>query len=209
MSSFVELVKACEDALKAIQKEFPDVPPAVVVVGSGGRRAATLLGHFAPDRWVDDQSVIHEILIVAEQLHRGSKDVFCTLLHESVHGIANTRGIKDVSGRSHNKKFKMICEEVGMVPPEHRHKTLGWSEATLSESTEWLFRDEIKAIEDALNLCRVIITDKEKVKNSWKLTCSCDRSVRVGKKFFGFEPEADDPTDLICAHCNEDFKVED
>jgi hypothetical protein len=221
MSSFVQLVEACEAAYRHIQEENPDVPECVVLIGSGGSRAKNLLGHFAPDRWATGEElknasdnleedseieveVYHEILIVAEQLHRGARAVFTTLMHEAVHGIAQNRKIKDVSGRRHNKRFKAICEEIGLEPPESPDKYLGFSSATLPDSTAWIYENDIKAIDAALSLVRLFPSEKEKVKNSWKAVCDCERTIRVGKKIYNGE---DQDIKIACVDCGGRFMV--
>jgi hypothetical protein len=218
MSGFVQLVEACEAAYKRIQEQHPEAPDAVVLIGSGGSRAKNLLGHFAPDRWAKGENdkegnyvetTVHEILIVAEQLHRGPKDIFTTIIHEAVHGIAKARNVKDVSGRRHNKRFRNICDEVGLTPPETPDKYLGFSEATLPDSTAWIYENEINRIKEALKFCRLMPSDKEKVVNSWNAECDCGRKVRVGKKVF--DPESSDPDDIQieCTICNSPFRVDD
>ena len=204
---YSNLVKACEDAWKVIQQTQLDVPNAVVVVGSGGRSAPTLLGHFAKDTWEDeDGEAIHEVLIVAEQLRREPKEIFQTLLHEAVHGIAHTRKIKDVSGKRHNKKFAALCDEVGMDPPVRPDPRIGYSAATLRSETETLYAPQIDAIAEALSVCRKLkITEKETKKTTWVARCGCERKIRVPKKSIE-DPET---LNIACQSCGTEFYLKD
>jgi hypothetical protein len=200
------LVAACESAWRDIQAENPDVGDAIIVIGSGGRRANTLLGHFAVGSWtqISGEESIHEVLLVAEQLHRPAHEVFTTLLHEAVHGIATTRGIKDTAGRRHNKKFAALCEEIGLCPPAEPHSTLGYSAATLYDSTARVYADTIASLEGALKVIRKLnLETKTTRKTTWMAKCECDRSVRIPKKTI------DDPQNLNiqCGDCTSYFEM--
>lgn len=201
---FSNLVAACEEAWRRIKDFNSDVPDVVVVVGSGGRRSATLLGHFAPKSWEVNGEEVHEVLIVAEQLKRPANEIFTTLLHEAAHGVAQTRGIKDVSGKRHNKKFAALTEELGMIPPEKADSRLGYSAATLTEETEALYKEEIDAIEKQLSfLRRIKLVEKETKKTTWIAECECERKLRLPKKTIV------DPDDLniVCQICGECFRL--
>lgn len=200
------LVAVCEEVWKSIQDLNPDVPNVVIVIGSGGRRAPSLLGHFAKNSWGNDDSEIHEVLLVAENLNRSAEDVFRTLLHEAVHGIAHVRGIKDVSGQRHNKKFAQLCVEVGLEPPEYPDSRLGYSGATLTEGAIKHFAEEIEMIEEELKLCRKIAPKTSQTKKTtWIAECLCGRKVRLPRKTI----ENPDELDLLCHVCDEEFKLSD
>lgn len=203
--SYPNLVKTCEDIWKIIRDTNVDVPEAFVVVGSGGRKALTTYGHFAKERWERDGEPIHEVLLVAEQLKRSGEEVFTTLLHEAVHGIATVRDIKDCSGRSHNKKFADLCREVGMIPPEKRDKTLGWSAATLSDDLRALYAPQIAQLDEALSFYRKLtLVAGEVKKNSWSAECRCPRKIRIGKKAIEDMP---DDLRIKCNGCEHDFEL--
>lgn len=203
--SYPNLVKTCEEVWSVIQQTNVDVPDAFVVVGSGGRKAVNTYGHFAKERWEYEGKPIHEVLLVAEQLNRSGEKVFTTLLHEAVHGIAETRGIKDVSGKSHNRKFAELCKEVGMLPPENRDKTIGWSAATLGEDLKELYAPEIAKLDEALSFYRKLtLVAGETKKNSWSAECRCPRKIRLGKKSIEGSP---DNLSIKCENCNHDFEL--
>lgn len=201
------LLAACERAYKTIQDTHSDVPDAVVVIGSGGRRSATLLGHFAVNCWAGNTGSVvelHEVLIVAEQLHRSGEDVFTTLLHEAVHGIATTRGIKDVAGKRHNKKFAALCIEVGLTPPSEPHATLGYSEAILSSEAVKEYQATIDEIDYYLRFIRKLNLEKKTTrKTTWMAKCECERSVRIPKKTI----EDPENLEIMCGNCGSAFNL--
>lgn len=197
------IIKACNDGWKKIQELNPEVPDAVIIVGSGGRSAKNLYGHFARDRWVNDDSTVHEVLIVAEHLSREPELIFTTLLHEATHGLAAARNIKDVSGRVHNKKFAVLCSEMLLLPPEERNQSIGWSAATLSEHAKEVYADEIKALGEALGPFRSldVVGKKEGVKSTWIAECNC-RKIRVPKKSISNYRKLN----IGCNDCASEFK---
>lgn len=203
--SVTNLITACENAWKHIQEFHPELPEAIIIVGSGGRSAANLLGHFSPDIWEREGEEVHEVLLVAEQLRRGPEEVFNTLLHEAVHGLANARKIKDVSGKRHNKRFGLLAEEMGLIPPwDNPHRTLGYSDAQLSELARERYAVDIEAIGDALQVFRKLkLKERGTKKTTWIAECQCERKLRFPKK------SIDDPRDLavVCRMCGTDFAL--
>lgn len=67
--------------------------------------------------WTDTQDCYHEINISAEHLTRPLEQVFATLQHELCHLYAMVNGIANTSkgGKYHNKQFKQIAEERGLL----------------------------------------------------------------------------------------------
>ncbi len=123
-------VAALESAWADIHAVHPDVEADVVFrIGSGraGRRGSLVLGSMTVDAvWEDHRSVKSRaksdpdryrcIFIAGETLARHPVELMETLIHEAAHTVAVTRGIKDVSrqNRYHNRKFREICEEMGL-----------------------------------------------------------------------------------------------
>jgi hypothetical protein len=67
------VVRALERAWEAIRERHPQVPAAVVITGagSGSRRGALRLGHFAASRWqLPGEARVAEVFIVVER-HAG------------------------------------------------------------------------------------------------------------------------------------------
>src|SRR4051812_43856786 len=73
------LLAALEQGCSAIRTEHPEVPPAVIVVGSGSpARASSGMkwGHFASARWQHGNERVAEVLISGEGLARTAPEVF-------------------------------------------------------------------------------------------------------------------------------------
>ena len=200
------LLAVLEKVWRSLQEYNADIPDVVLVIGSGGRRAGSLLGHFAKNSWGDEKDFLHEVLIVAESLNRGADEVFTTLIHEAVHGICNERGIKDVSNARHNRKFAFVAEELGLDPPLNPHARLGFSDVKLTDGLREYFKEEIGWIEEELSLCRkILVKEKETKKTTWVAQCGCERKLRFPKK------SIEDPTQLavVCTTCGTDFTLSD
>lgn len=151
------IVDALNECLKAIRHNHPEVPNAVLVVGSSSMKN---YGHFSPQSWDGvkqrrSTSVAeHEIMLSGEGLLRGADSTFATLIHECAHALAHAREIKDTSrqGRFHNARFKAVAEELGI---EVQHdKTIGWSITSIPASTTKLYAKELRALKAALKTYR-------------------------------------------------------
>jgi len=209
MKQYLALVDTLNQAWTQIRKVYPEIPEAVVLVATGGRRATTTFGWFVGETWIEidpedkqtmkGEHAIHEITLVAEQLHRGGLAVFTTLLHEGVHGLAKARGIKEVSGKRHNRKFAQLAEDVGMKGPVEADEKIGWSKCTLRPETVSLFKPEIDAIDKALDVCRIVKIDKPKPAVK-KAKCEC-REANLSKKFL-------DAGAVICGLCMAKFELD-
>ena len=125
------VVMGLEKAYEDIRARHPDAPPVVIALaGSRSRR-----GHFAANRWERNESGVAELFIAGERLRDGAQGVLATLLHETAHGLASTRGIPDTSrgGRYHNRRYKLLAEEVGLHV--ERAPSIGWSDTSLTPET--------------------------------------------------------------------------
>lgn len=216
------MVAALEGAWAVIREHNPQVPPAVIVLGSGsiGARAGSLrLGHFAAMRWHHDNTEdadearegddgekaggqLAEVFVGGEGLQRGAVDVLGTLLHEATHALADVRGIKDTSrqGRYHNAKFKTLAEELGIeVTKDPR---IGWSDTTVPTVTGELYADTVVALAEALQLYRAPEpTSTGKSKSPPACVCQCDRRIRVAPSVLEAGP-------ITCGICETDFQPE-
>lgn len=150
-----------------------------------------------------------EILISAEGLDRGARQVFRTLLHEGVHGIAARRGEKDTSrgGRYHNKVFARIATEVGLTL--EKDPRIGFMTPDLTDETALRYREAIDRIEVALKITRSVEGGVERAKskgsgtNGVVLVCGCNpqRKMRMAEGVLDLGP-------VICGICEEEFRPE-
>lgn len=78
----------------------------------------------------------YEINMCAEHMNRPFKEICTTLLHEMVHLWNLQNDIQDTSrsGTYHNKKFKTVAEEHGLII--EKDDKYGWTKTSLNEETE-------------------------------------------------------------------------
>lgn len=78
----------------------------------------------------------YEINMCAEHMNRPFKEICATLLHEMVHLWNLQNDIQDTSRRGtyHNKKFKTVAEEHGLII--EKDDKYGWTKTSLNEETE-------------------------------------------------------------------------
>jgi hypothetical protein len=149
------LVEACEQAWSAIQYHHPELPDAVIVLGSGIERGRLVkLGHWWGGRWIADGQLRGEVLLAGEALHLPPDQVFEVLLHEAAHGLNAARGIKDTSrgGRYHNARFAQAAAEVGLVasnmPP------YGLASTQLADTGKERYAETISQLGEAMRIAR-------------------------------------------------------
>jgi hypothetical protein len=149
------VVAACEAAWSDIQRHHPDLPDAVVILGTGVERGRLVkLGHWWGGRWVADGKTRAEVLLAGEALHLPPAQVFEVLLHESAHGLNAARGVKDTSrgGRYHNQRFKAAAEEVLLriraMPP------YGLASTLLTPAAIERYDETIKRLGEAMRIAR-------------------------------------------------------
>lgn len=204
------LVAALEQAWAAIRDRHPDVPAAVLIVGSGSPakpNQGMKWGHFAALRWQAGDDQLPEVLISGEGLTREPDKVFTTLLHEAAHGMADTRGIQDTSrqGRWHNKQFAKLAAELGLSTT--KDDKLGYSPCTLNPDTAGHYQPVIAQLGDALRVYRhpePTGEAKGRTSNNNGVTCECEcpRKLRLSKTAFEEGP-------VVCAICTAPFLPED
>lgn len=149
------LVAACENAWRALQRHHPEIPDAVIVLGTGVERGRLVkLGHWWGGQWVVEEGRRAEVLLAGEALHLSPDAVFEVLVHEAAHGVNATRGVKDTSrgGRYHNAHFKSTAEALGLTVT--RQDRNGWATTTLSPEARERHAQTIAAIAAEMRLAR-------------------------------------------------------
>ena len=203
------LIVALEHAWAQIRRVHPEVPPAVLITGSGSdtrRRNMLRLGHFAASRWTagPDGDELDEIFIGGEGLERGAREVLATQLHEAAHAVARVRGIQDTSrqARYHNKRFKAIAEELGLKIDHH--PTIGWSLTTLPDATAQLYADTITQLDEAITIYRRREgggSETPRKPSPPPCVCKCGRKIRVAPAVLALG-------EITCGVCGEPFEPE-
>lgn len=198
-----QLVLALEASLDTIRAEHPEVPPAVVVINSGGQ---VKYGHFAHSRWPlrGTDTKIAEIMISGEGLQRPPELVLATLIHEAAHGLAQVRGIKDCSnnGKYHNKRFAKLAEELGLQVEVHAQaRYLGHSNTTIPFGEHTLLIADLapklvayRAFEQAGP--RSTPTQVREL----SLKCRCPRTLRMFQSAYDKGP-------VLCDICESSFET--
>jgi hypothetical protein len=153
------VVRMMERVHARIRQNHPEVPAVVIVTGAGIGAGSNKWGHFRPQGWMaksDDQTTsIHEMFMAGETLAKGARQVLQTMLHESAHAVAETRGVQDTSrqGRWHNKLFLATAREMGL---EYRkpqaNPQIGYSEVVLTDETVDEYSDLLDALETEIHL---------------------------------------------------------
>lgn len=219
------VVVACEQAWADIQRHHPELPDAVMILGSGVERGRLVKGgHWWANQWVADGSSRAEVLLAGEMLHLEPRQVFEVLLHEGAHGINAARGIKDTSrgGRYHNERFATAAREVLLIvralPP------YGLAKTTLSPDAAERYAPAIDRIGQAMRIARrlgaVELTGKEGGRDAEggnggtseggrpgsdgrsKVTaaaCGCGRKMRMAPSTLAAGP-------VTCGLCGTEFK---
>lgn len=223
------IVTALERAWAAIQAQCPDVPPVIVVTGSGSHQKGTpdgyrLRGHHWPERWVIDAKAgkyAPELFVAGETLGLGSSKIMEVLLHEAAHALAAARGIKDTSSEGHkyhNRRYADLAMELGLQPPQRPDKIIGFSACEITRDTEKRYATRIRAL-SAVELPYLaegpIGNDdqeddgqgdegegKPKRPRAGKreaIECACPRRIQV-------TPKVREGGAIICGTCGQEFK---
>jgi curved DNA-binding protein CbpA len=198
------ILKILEDTWLEIRRWHPEIPVAVIIIASGTDGKHPRWGHHAPGRWNVKGEQRTEIMISGEGLRRSSRDVLGTLLHEAAHALAHTRGIKDTSrqGRYHNKHFKTLAEELGLVV-QHDPR-IGWSASTITDVTGIAYARQLHDLTEAMTLWRhgETTTGPATRRNSNFIAaiCPCGRSIRAAASTLAEAP-------ITCQACGQDFQA--
>ena len=116
--------------------------PVLITIQSRGKHNA--LGWVTSQKaWIDGkgEDFAYELNVAAESLARPAADIFNTIVHEMCHLVNIQRGVQDcTNSQRHNKKFKEICDKVGLYC--ELMGRYGWAATHEPEKNS----DELKAI---------------------------------------------------------------
>lgn len=217
------LIAACEAAWADIQSHHPDLPPAVMVLGTGIQGGKLVkLGHWWQSQWVADGAARGEVLLAGEALHLPADQVLEILVHEAAHGINCARDVKDTSrgGRYHNQRFKATAVEVGLKV--QRMDPYGWARTTLRPETIEKYAGSIATIGEHLRIARAIprraLTGIEgrdggdgtagvagegqegQTRKTPAVECGCGRKMRMAASVLAKGP-------VVCGLCETEFAL--
>jgi hypothetical protein len=151
MTSIGEQLTAALSAVwRAIERRHPDVPPAVLTLGTAEADRLCLV---AVNRWpaaAEEAGAVHRLFVGPAVLRQDAEGVLENLLHMAAHGLAAARGISDTSrrGQYHNKKFRELAGEVGLTFDDAG--TRGWDDTGVRETTGEAYKVEVRQLAAAL-----------------------------------------------------------
>ena len=183
------------------------LPKTIINIATNGRKKG-VLGWFTTRKvWhTKDGKSYYEITICAEFLDRSIEEICSTLLHEMVHLYCAENEIKEVSrnGVYHNKNFKKIAEQKGLVIGFD--KKIGNSPSTLNNTARRLSVSTCRSSVFSLSRNENIVVQGEndgnavagntnKKSSTRKYICtSCSAKIRATKE-----------VNVVCGDCNERF----
>lgn len=201
-----EVVKAIEDVYFSLRKNFySDLPEIAVTIGRPHRK--NVLGYFQACQWLNGHKAdIHTFHISSMILNSKPENVLETVVHESVHSLCQARDIHDTSrnGKYHNRKFKALAEEVGLVcEPDKR---IGWITTALTAQALKRYAHELKVIQHATGLYQnqeTKLNSSNPTTRLLKASCECEptRIIRIAQKTF-------DQAEITCADCGGVFSLD-
>ena len=145
----------------------------------------------------DDASGYYEINLCAEHLARPFTEVCATLLHEMVHLWNLQNEVQDTSrgGTYHNKKFKQVAEEHGLIIEQH--PKYGWTLTSLNGEAK-VFIEGMHEKGFGIYRSKLPKLKPSKGSSSRKYVCpSCGLIVRATKEVH-----------VICADCEVELEEE-
>lgn len=136
LTSYNRVTQYLNKVFKLINTEYFDNElemPTITIQSTVGA-----YGHVTTSKvWkTESGKASYELNIGADYLNRPIENIVATLIHEGCHLYAMQNGIKDTSNKGvyHNKKFKALAEERGLII--ERHDKYGWTTTTPSEENE-------------------------------------------------------------------------
>lgn len=135
LTSYNRVTQYLNKVFKLINTEYFDNElemPTITIQSTVGA-----YGHVTTSKvWkTESGKASYELNIGADYLNRPIENIVATLIHEGCHLYAMQNGIKDTSNKGvyHNKRFKALAEERGLIM--ERHDKYGWTITTPSEAT--------------------------------------------------------------------------
>lgn len=125
-------------------------------------------------RTKDAEAGYYEINMCAEHLSRSFDELCSTLLHEMTHLYNLQNSVQDTSrgGTYHNKKFKQVAEQHGLIIEQH-HK-YGWTITTLNnESKQFIEQLNDTGFQIYRDSAAKIKTKEASAQSSRKYVCPC------------------------------------
>lgn len=161
------------------------------------------LGWFTLDKIWENKNTKdkkYEINICAEYLCREPHEIIETLQHEIVHYTNKVADIKDCNGQVHNKKFKTLAEQVGLIV--EKNKKYGFGITKCSDEFNKFIDENIKPNVECFAYFRSILPKENKPKKEKKtftyMCPECKDTVKAKANKY-----------IICGDCNCEFEIKE
>lgn len=181
-ASLAPLIAEAERCLREAIKHYglKTKPESILfTIQSKGRKNA--LGWFWANRWkTTDKEAVQEINLSAETLRNCNPGG--VLIHELAHAENHTLGIEDAPRNVHNKKFKAMAEQLGLIV-KPRDKRYGYGFTDLGDGAK-AFLGSIKFDNEMFKLNRLEPSSLKAGTRLLKCQCpKCEYTVRVTQKW--------------------------
>lgn len=208
-----ELTRICDELNKTY---FEGKLPSPMITVQKTRKGN--LGHCSTERcWTpnddtkpDDTNSFYEINFAAQALDRTPVEIAVTAQHELIHLDHMLKGVKDCSGKIHNKKFRAACEEHSLVC--EKDKATGWGLTSATPEFEEYVTNTLKPDMKKIHYFRQEPEKEAKPKEPkvvYRVYCE-----ECGKEF-KYKPKKKDKNDFrkdfgfICKNCNSEMQIEE
>jgi hypothetical protein len=202
-----QVTLALYDLWEAIRGAHPDLPAVRPVFGEADEGSIySLWGHRILKRpGPTGEREAQLFLGVLEIQDATAEDLLARFLHEAAHGLAKVRGIEDRGGpfdiivladTPHNRRFRDLATEVGLVCEPRGRAGGGWVPLDLADGTLTRYAEPTIALSDALTEARRAVFPVV-----MPAICSCapHRTIRVDSRTLADAA----PT---CAMCERPFR---
>jgi hypothetical protein len=179
-----------------------EIEKPVITVQTNGKSKGTMGWCSCKKIWKNSEKneYYYEITICGEYLYRSVEEICSTLLHEMVHLYCIEHNIKDTSRSNiyHNKKFKEVAEQHGLII--EYDKRIGWSITKLTDEAKTFVKNNAnKEVFVLTRITKINLTEggeEEGPKQSMrKYVCPrCGAIIRATKN-----------VNVLCTDCNEMF----
>jgi hypothetical protein len=205
--TLLPLVPAIEHTWTEIRRHHPDVPAAVVTIGTGTpergkgsrRPPATVNGA----RQLAAEHIAAEVTETGTVRTRTAEQALAELLHDAAHALAEARDIADTSrqGRYHNTKYRDLAGELGLSVEQDR--ATGWSRTTATPDTLARYADQLAELRAALadyQPAPAPAADQPARRPTGLIpaVCGCERRIRVAAAVLDLAP-------ITCGRCGKPF----
>lgn len=198
MTDTARLLAAVETTWDAIRERHPEVPRVAVVLDRTGVRHTL----HEPEGYVTGAQ-LPELPISVGTLEEGGAAIVGHLLHVAAHGLANVRGLKEVSqqDRRHNRTYADLGREVGLEWPvaKRPHPTYGYGDMSVSPDTMATYEPYSVALDTVVaDTDLSALRPRPKGTARVRLECECGRRAWMAGSVADIAP-------VICGNCKAEF----